>query len=135
MIQIEIVLYSNRDFFSNGNEFIFDFQFQTNHENDSMTLIVMAFQVFYAFVVVFITCELGERLMSEFSDIANVIGQFDWYLLPPEVQKTLPTIIINAQQAVNIECFGSMNTCRESFQQVKSATRKEREFHIMSSTN
>lgn len=84
-----------------------------------MMLIVMAFEVFYSFCVVFVTCELGERLMSEYEDIEYVICQFDWYLLPADVQKTLPTIIINAQQAVNIQCFGSTNTSRESFQKVR----------------
>lgn len=83
-----------------------------------MILIETAFEVFYSFCVVFIACELGERLMSEFEDIDYVICQFDWYLLPAEVQKIIPTIIINAQQAVCIECFGSTNTNREAFQKV-----------------
>lgn len=83
-----------------------------------MMLIVMAFEVFYSFVVVFITCELGQRLICEYADIEDVICQFDWYLLPLDIQKALTIIIFNAQQPVTIECFGSTNTNRESFQQV-----------------
>lgn len=97
----------------------YNFWFQANHENDTMMLIVMIFEVFYSFCMVFIPCELGERLMSEYENIEYVISQFDWYLLPAEVQRILPTIIINAQQAVNIQCFGSTNTSRESFQRVR----------------
>ena len=64
------------------------------------------------------TCELGERLMNEYEDIEYVISQLNWYLLPAKIQKTLPIIINNAQQAVDVQCFGSMNICRESFQKV-----------------
>lgn len=89
-----------------------------------MMLVVMAFEVFYSFCVVFVTCELGERLISEYEEIEYVICQFDWYLLPAEVQKVLPTIVINAQKTVTIECFGSTNTNRESFQKVRPEMRK-----------
>lgn len=89
-----------------------------------MMLIVMAFEVFYSFCVVFITCELGERLMNEYADIEYVICQFDWYLLPLEVQRQLTTIVINAQHPVVVQCFGSTNTSRESFQQVRLTTMK-----------
>ena len=84
-----------------------------------MVLIKMALEVFYSFLFVFISCELCERLMGEYDDIGYVICQFDWYLLPIKIQKTLPTIIINAQQAVDIQCFGSTNANRESFQKVQ----------------
>lgn len=81
-------------------------------------LIEMVIEVFYSFCVVFITCELGERLINAYGGIDDVIGQFDWYLYPFEIQKFLPTIIIIAQQPVAIECFGSVTTNREAFQQV-----------------
>lgn len=85
-----------------------------------MMLILMGFEVLHSFGVLFASCELGERLMSEYEEIEYEISQFDWYLLPADVQQILATIIINGQQAVNIRCFGSTNTSRESFQKVSS---------------
>lgn len=85
-----------------------------------MMLIVMVIEVFYSFVVIFITCEMGERLKSKYEDIEHMIGQLDWYLVPAEVQRILPTIIINAQKSVTFEIFASTDTSRESFQTVRS---------------
>lgn len=84
-----------------------------------MMLIEMVFEVFYSFCVVFVSCEMGERLINEYEDIEFVICQLDWYLLPLEIQQMLTTIIINAQHPVTIECFGSTNVNRESFMQVR----------------
>lgn len=84
-----------------------------------MMLIVMVIEVFYSFVI-FITCEMGEQLKSKYEDIEHMIGQLDWYLVPAEVQRILPTIIINAQKSVTFEIFASTDTSRESFQTVRS---------------
>lgn len=84
-----------------------------------MMLIEMVFEVLYSFCVIFITCEMNQQLTNDYEDIEYVIGQFDWYLLPADVQRILPIIVINAQQAVNIQCFGSTNANRESFQKVR----------------
>ena len=62
--------------------------------------------------------EFGQWLTSEYADIEYVIGQLDWHSFPLGIQQILTTIIINAQQPVNIECFGSTSTNRESFQKV-----------------
>ena len=86
-----------------------------------MVLIKLAIEVFYSFFAMGLTCELCERLMDEYDDIGYVIYQFDWYLLPIKVQKTLPTIIINAQRSIDMQCFGSTNANRESFQKVNNS--------------
>lgn len=75
-------------------------------------------ELFWSFGLVFITCELAGRLSIEFDDISATVGQFSWYLFSDEVKKMLPTILINAQQEVGIECFGSVLCNRETFQKV-----------------
>ena len=70
--------------------------------------------------------ELGENLTKEYEDIEYVICQFEWYLLPLGIQRILTTNIINAQQSVTIECFGSSSIDRESFQKVSSALIKKK---------
>lgn len=72
----------------------------------------------WTFFIVSVTCEVAERITNEFLEIDYVIGHFDWYLYPTEVQRMLPIVIIMAQQPVVIECFGSISCSRETFKKV-----------------
>lgn len=70
--------------------------------------------------ILFITCELSQRLGNAFTEIERIIEQFDWYLFPLNIRRLLPTIIIIAQEPVNLECFGSISCNREFFKKVCS---------------
>lgn len=72
----------------------------------------------YAFGEVFIICELCQRLTNKFDEINNAIDQVKWYRLPNKIQRILLTLLINVQQPVFIECFGSISCCRETFEKV-----------------
>lgn len=72
----------------------------------------------YAFGIVFIACEVGNRQSNAFDEIDDVIGQFKWYLFPDELKRILPFIIHFAQRPVNIEFFGSSSCNRNTFQRV-----------------
>lgn len=61
---------------------------------------------------------LGEEVRSEFMMLNFTIGQFNWHLFSYEIQKILPIIIMNAQQPVLIEWFGSISCVREVFKKV-----------------
>lgn len=69
--------------------------------------------------MVFIACELGERLNGAFEKIDVTIDKFDWYLFPIEIKRILPMIMANAQQPVSLECFGSIACNREVFRKVR----------------
>lgn len=83
-----------------------------------VAFVVPFFELFWSFGLVFITCELAGRVCIEFDDIDAIVGQFSWYLFSDEVKKMLPTIMINAQQEVGYECFGSVLCNRETFKKV-----------------
>lgn len=83
-----------------------------------IALIEIAFEIFYSFCVVFIMCELGERLIHSYSEIDDTIIQLDWYLFSFDIQKILPIIFMNSQKPVPILIFGSTQTKRETFQKV-----------------
>lgn len=68
--------------------------------------------------LVFIACELGQRINNAFDEIDSTIEQFDWYLFPIEVKRILPMIIVIAQQPIALECFGSIACSREIFEKV-----------------
>ena len=76
-------------------------------------------QVIYAFGVVFIACELGQRVNLAFVECSDMIDQFDWYLFPAEIQRLLPIILNFTQQPVEIKCFGSTTLDRETFKYVR----------------
>ena len=57
---------------------------------------------------------------GSFADLNDAIYQLDWYTFPSEIQRMLPTLMINAQQEVNIKGFGNVLCTRETFQKVNS---------------
>ena len=77
-------------------------------------MLVTIFEIIYAFGVLFIACELGQRMNLAFSDCINIIDQFKWYSFPTEVQRILPIIINFAQQPHEVKCVGSASCDRET---------------------
>lgn len=71
-----------------------------------------------SFMTLFATCEVYGMISSEFDTINDVIDQFDWYLFPINVQKALPMILLNVQQPIDINFFGSIRCNRETFRKV-----------------
>lgn len=71
-----------------------------------------------AVVLVFINCELGQKITDAYEQVEITIERSDWYLFPIKTQQMLPMIIANAQQPVELECFGSMKCNREMFKNV-----------------
>lgn len=80
----------------------------------------MVFETIYAFGIVFVVCELSERIITAFNEINDLTDQFDWYLFPIGIKKILPSIILNTQKSVTIDYFGSLSCSREGFKKVKN---------------
>lgn len=76
------------------------------------------FQALYAFGVMFIACEMGQRVNLAFNECNDIIDQFEWYSFPVEIQQMLSFIIHYTQQPVEIKCFGSAACDRETFKVV-----------------
>lgn len=86
---------------------------------------------FWAIILVFFSCEIGQRFTDAYEEIDDKIESFDWYLLPMKIQRMLLILMVNTQQVVYIECFGSMACGRDTFKKVKYKTiriTKKREF-------
>lgn len=93
--------------------------FQSNHDSDSIAVSIMA--PIYAFGMIFIACELSQRLTNAYSKIDDIFEQFEWYRFPNAVRRALPTIISMVQKPVEFECFGNVSCSRESFKKVRSS--------------
>lgn len=89
-----------------------------------MELLIPAFDFFWAFVIVFASCEVCERMSDEFEQIFAIYDQFKWYRFPMKLKKMLLIVFINAQQSVHFECFGSIPSDRQTFQKVSLAQNK-----------
>lgn len=81
-------------------------------------LLITALEIAYAFGVMFIICELCQRANISFDECNDMIVQFDWYLLPADVQRMLTLILIFEQQPIEVICFGSTACNRETFKYV-----------------
>lgn len=66
------------------------------------------------------TCEMGHRFRDAFSDMNDALGQLNFYLFPIDIQRILPTVIMYAQEPLNVGFFGSLSATREQFKQVSA---------------
>lgn len=52
--------------------------------------------------MIFLYCEIGEKVTQKFDEINYEIGQFDWYSFPFELLKFMPTIMLVNQQPMQL---------------------------------
>lgn len=83
-----------------------------------MALLLTIIDACIAFGTLFISCELSQRVENAFDEIGDDIDQLHWYLLPQELQQTLPMVIVVVQQPVSLECFGTISCNRDVFKRV-----------------
>lgn len=66
----------------------------------------------------FFACEIGQRYTNAYDAVFDVINRFDWYLFPTKIHRMLPVIMIYTQRPIEILCFGSAASDRNTFKQV-----------------
>lgn len=75
---------------------------------------------FDALVLVLIPCEFGQQAGDAFGEVDDVLSQLDFYLLPIEIQRMLPKIIMYAQEPLVLQFFGSLCCTRDQFKKVNA---------------
>lgn len=75
--------------------------------------------MFWSIMMNFLVCECGEQLSTRFTALSDTIWHSDWYKYPIEVQRMLPTIMINLQQQTDLQGFGNVLCTREIFKKVR----------------
>ena len=93
------------------------FQSESN-EIEAIVLFESIFCGFWALMLVFAACEIGQRFTNLYNEINNEICLIDWYLPSIEIQRMLLTILMYTQQPVEITFFGSMSCTRAQFKRV-----------------
>lgn len=82
-------------------------------------MIPPVFSLVWSFAIIFVVCEFGQQLTHQFVLFDEELCQFNWYLLPIELQRMLVIIMANAQQASFMQGYGNIQCTRGSFKQVR----------------
>lgn len=85
-----------------------------------MEITVLIGEMFWAFTLIFVVCEFGDNVSYTFSKIDYEALRLDWYSLPVNLWKMVPSVILYAQRPVYIQVFGSTACNRLSFKNVSS---------------
>lgn len=109
-------------YFDRLNEFHDVSPLQLHHIDNLAALLITMFEVIYSFGILFIACELCQRVDFAFSECNVMIDQFAWYSVPADVQRMLPLILNFMQQPIELKCFGSSSCDRETFKYVRLTT-------------
>lgn len=73
---------------------------------------------FYSFAGSFVYCEISECMSSTFDGLYDEFKQFEFYLLPADLQRSMVIIINTMQQPIIIHGFGNVPCSRETFKKV-----------------
>lgn len=93
--------------------------------------LVTIIETCYAFGVMFIVCELFQRINLAFDECNEMVDQLDWYLFPAKIQQMLPIIIHFTQQPCEIKCFGSAVCDRDTFKYVSTIIEPRRHVELL----
>lgn len=73
-----------------------------------------------SFAQIFIFCEFGEKLTSQFNEIDKELFNCDWYTFPIEVLRLLPMVINGTHYPVLLNGIGGLTCTRETFKNVRN---------------
>lgn len=93
-------------------------------------IVNLAIDLFWALVLIFSVCDFGERLCGKLEEIGHVYDQSSWYAFPYNVQRMLSTLIMIAQQPVELQVFGSISCGRITFRSVSKITIETPQFKM-----
>lgn len=91
-----------------------------HHSDNLIVLLITIIEAFYPIGVLFICCEISQRISLAYDECSRMVVQFEWYLFPVENQRMLSLILNFTQQPIEIKCFGSKGCDRETFKLVSS---------------
>lgn len=72
---------------------------------------------FWSFVQIYVFCDSSAYVTRHFREI-DIYNECEWYAFPASVRRSMPIIIVNAQEAVILKGFGNILCTRETFKRV-----------------
>lgn len=98
---------------------MFLFSLQSNETTDTAILCHLIFRILSSFAVIFMYCEIGQRISNAFDEIDFGIGQLNWHSFPIDTWNILPNIIIAVKKPTVFRAFGTISCDRDTFKKVK----------------
>lgn len=74
--------------------------------------------MFWAFILVFFSNEIGQRFSDAFERIECEVGQLKWYFYSIEMKRLFHVLFAIIQQPIAIQFFGSAVCGRRQFKKV-----------------
>lgn len=73
---------------------------------------------FWAFSILFLFCEFGERVTDRFDMFGDNLQRCDWYKLPFKMKRMYLIFLSDTQQSKNITTYANILNTRETFKKV-----------------
>lgn len=74
---------------------------------------------FAAFAVIFLFCEVGQRIIDESNEATTNLIVIEWYTYPMAIKKIYPIIIMGTNEPVKLCGMGNIVCTREAFKNVR----------------
>lgn len=82
-------------------------------ENAILTIVVL-----WTFILNMLVCEPGDRVTNQFEKFGVEFGQYQWYNLPTEMQRSYLLFLSDTQQLIHLQTYGGIMCTRETYKQV-----------------
>lgn len=83
-----------------------------------ISLCVCLTEILYVFGIIFIECEIGHHLSSEFDSINDAVYELDWNSYPDNIKRMMPIILQVTLEPVELSAYGNYACSRETFKRV-----------------
>lgn len=74
--------------------------------------------MFWSFIVIYVFCEMGEKVTNQFNEFGEELGQCNWHLFSMKLQRIYIIALANADQPTTIHGLGHIVCVRESMKKV-----------------
>lgn len=89
------------------------FLYQSEPNPNLASLVTSLIVALWVVVMIFLTCESGERLTNQYDIFEYEYDQCNWYSFPLEIQRTLPILISSHQRPAMVQGYAH-TVCRRA---------------------
>lgn len=83
--------------------------------------------VIWAFAVDFLVCELGQWAANQYEAFNDELSSCAWYSLPIDMQRLYWIFLLDTQQPLHVQSYGSIVCSRETFKKVRCIFNRQTE--------
>lgn len=100
-----------------------EIRLKSGRSSNRIDIIVIILLLFWAFSIIFLYCEIGERVTHEFNEFNEQFCQCNWYSFSIEMQRMFIIVMSNTQRPAIIQGYANTVCTRDAFKQVRRVGR------------